>query len=105
MAEISVNMVCIRKFVLLTVGGMAEATCLESDQEFDQLMYFKNIALVSQNKGKRILTTAQLADSYETDSNTITVNLTATKMLFIGKHYFCLEGNALKEFKNDLENF
>ena len=50
---------------------------------------------------QRVLTTEQLAQFYECDTGNIKVNFNANKEKFVeGKHYFKLEGDALKEFKN-----
>ena len=52
-------------------------------------------------KNKRVLTTEQLAEIYETDVNNIQVNFKRNEKHFKeGKHYFKLEGEVLKEFKN-----
>lgn len=52
---------------------------------------------------QRILTTAQLAEAYGTDPHIISNNFTRNKDRYtIGKHYFCLEGEPLKQFKDDL---
>ncbi|WP_430490994.1 ORF6N domain-containing protein [Lactiplantibacillus pentosus] len=51
--------------------------------------------------GDLILTTEQLADFYGTTTRRITDNFNANRRKFIkGKHYFHLEGEALKHFKN-----
>lgn len=50
---------------------------------------------------QRILTTHQLAESYETETRRISENFNANKGRYIlGKHYFCLEGEAKREFLN-----
>ncbi len=52
-----------------------------------------------ENEGKRVLTTAQLAESYETSVDTINRNFNRNKERYTeGKHYYCLTGNELKEF-------
>lgn len=54
-------------------------------------------------KNKRVLTTQQLADVYETDTNNINTNFSRNKERFQeGKHYYKLTGNELKEFKMQL---
>ena len=59
-----------------------------------------------ENKGKRVLTTAQLAEAYGTTAKTITDNFNNNKNRYIeGKHYYCLTGDELKQFKNYTENF
>lgn len=50
--------------------------------------------------GQRVLTTAQLAESYETDNKMISNNFARNKERYKeGKHFFLLEGEALKRFK------
>lgn len=50
--------------------------------------------------GQRVLTTAQLAESYETEGNLITKNFSRNKERYQqGKHFFLLTGEELKEFK------
>ena len=51
-------------------------------------------------KGKRVLTTQQLAEAYETDAQVIINNYNRNKDRYKeGNHYFCLKGKELKEFK------
>jgi len=58
-----------------------------------------------EHKNQRVLTTQQLAEDYGTDTNTITVNFSRNRERYTeGKHYFCLEGETLKDFKNNLTN-
>lgn len=53
---------------------------------------------------ERILTTEQLADFYETETRRISDNFNANKERFIeGKHYFKLEGDNLKAFREILQ--
>lgn len=55
---------------------------------------------IEQN-GIRVLTTAQLAEAYETDIKIIAQNFNRNKSHYIeGKHFFRLTGDELKEFKN-----
>lgn len=57
-------------------------------------------------KGQRVITTAQLAEVYETDSDNIKKNFQNNKERFKEKeHYFCLIGDELKEFKNLVTDF
>lgn len=50
---------------------------------------------------QRILTTQQIAEAYETESQIITNNFTRNKERYQeGKHYFLLEKEALKAFKS-----
>lgn len=52
-----------------------------------------------------ILTTEQLAEFYETTSDVIKKNFSNNKDKFVeGKHYYLLEGNQLKAFKNQVNN-
>lgn len=54
-------------------------------------------------RGERVLTTQQLAEIYETDTNNIQKNFSRNEKRFIENiHYFKLEGQELKEFKNRL---
>lgn len=55
---------------------------------------------------KRVLTTAQLAESYGTTTKAITDNFGNNKNRYIeGKHFYCLTGDELKAFKSKTENF
>ena len=52
-----------------------------------------------------VISTALLAELYETDSDNIKKNFSNNATRFIeGKHYFKLEGAALKQFKNIVNN-
>lgn len=56
-------------------------------------------------KNQVVITTALLADFYETDANNVKNNFNNHKSNFIeGKHYFLLQGEELKEFKNLVNN-
>ncbi|MFZ3132722.1 MAG: ORF6N domain-containing protein [Desulfosporosinus sp.] len=51
-------------------------------------------------QNQRILTTAQLAESYEADAQLIVNNFNRNKERYAeGKHYFVIEGTALKGFR------
>ncbi len=51
---------------------------------------------------QRILTTQQLAEFYETDTDRISENYSRNRDRYVaGKHYFLLEGRELKKFKVD----
>lgn len=51
-------------------------------------------------KGQKVITTAMLAEAYETDTVNIRNNFKRNKDKFVeGKHYFYLQGDELKEFK------
>lgn len=57
-------------------------------------------------QSKRVLTTQQVADGYEAEPIKIQQNFSNNKgRYFQGIHYFILEGEELKAFKSDLENF
>lgn len=50
--------------------------------------------------GTRVLTTQQLAEAYETNTDTITKNFNRNKDRYVeGKHYVCLKGENLKDFR------
>lgn len=60
---------------------------------------------VIEMQGVRVLTTAQLAESYGTDTNTVKVNFNRNKERYEeGKHYICLKGAELQAFKNNVTN-
>mgnify|MGYP002857694894 CR=1 FL=1 len=57
-------------------------------------------------ESKRVLTTALLAEEYGTDEKHIHDNFSNNSSKYVeGKHYFCLQGETLKQFKeaNHLE--
>ena len=61
-------------------------------------MISTNIQVIEM-QGVRVLTTAQLAESYGTDSKTIAHNYQRNKERYEeGKHYVCLKGAELQEF-------
>lgn len=54
---------------------------------------------------QRVLTTAQLAEAFGTEARRIAENFNANKERYkLGKHYFLLEGETLKGFKNEYGN-
>jgi len=56
-------------------------------------------------RGIRVLTSKQLAEKYETTTNTIKVNFARNRERFVdGKHYISLTGDDLKAFKNQVTN-
>ena len=64
-----------------------------------------NIQVIEQ-QGVRVLTTAQLAECYGTDTTTIKQNFNNNKHRYEeGKHYVLLKGADLQAFKNEVENF
>ena len=55
---------------------------------------------IIERENKRVLTTAVLAQEYETTTQVIINNFNRNKEKYIiGKHYYCLEGKKLKDFK------
>jgi len=53
-------------------------------------------------QSQRILITQQIAESYGTDERRISENYTRNQSRYVeGKHFYCLEGEALRQFKND----
>lgn len=55
---------------------------------------------ITEYKGIRVLTTQQIAEAYGTDTKIISKNFSRNKERYIeGKHFICLEGKELKEFK------
>lgn len=61
---------------------------------------------VIEKNGERVLLTSQLAESYGTTAKVITDNFSNNKGRYIeGKHFYCLEGDELREFKSKTENF
>ena len=56
-------------------------------------------------RAERVLTTEQLAQAYECEPNNIKKNFKVNKDRFDeGKHYYMLEGDALKAFKDEVTN-
>lgn len=61
---------------------------------------------VIEKNNERVLLTSQIAESYGTTAKVITDNFSNNKGRYIeGKHFYCLEGDELREFKNKTENF
>ena len=55
---------------------------------------------ITEYHGIRVLTSAQVAQMYETDTKTISYNFSYNKKKYTeGKHYIKLEGNELRQFK------
>lgn len=64
-----------------------------------------NELTVLEHKNIRVLTTEQLSEAYGCKAIHIQQNFKNNRERFVeGKHYFKLEGAALKDFKNSLEN-
>ncbi|MEC1104837.1 ORF6N domain-containing protein [Bacillus paralicheniformis] len=60
-----------------------------------------NLSIIEKNN-QRVLTTAQLAESYGTDNKRIANNFNENKHRYKqGKHFFLLEGEDLKRFKSE----
>lgn len=61
---------------------------------------------IIEQAGQRVLTTAQLAESYGATSKRITNNFSENKSRYVeGKHFFSLEGEQLKVFKSTTPEF
>lgn len=61
-----------------------------------------NDLTVTEYRDIRVLTTQQIADAYETDARVISNNFNNNKDRYVvGKHYICLEGEELREFKTN----
>lgn len=64
----------------------------------------ENISVVEW-KGQRVITTTLLAEVYETDANNVKNNFNNHKSNFVeGKHFFLLQGEELREFKNNVND-
>ena len=57
---------------------------------------------VIERENQRVLTTAQIAEQYETDAKRISENFKTNSNRYTeGKHYYCLTGDALRKFKEN----
>jgi len=57
-------------------------------------------------KGIRVLTSRQIAEAYGVEEKHIKQNFANNRKRYIeGKHYVTLQNQALREFKNEVENF
>ena len=64
-----------------------------------------NSLQVVETNNQRVLTTAQIAEQYETTERRISENFNRNKERYTeGKHYYCLTGDILREFKNEYAN-
>lgn len=64
----------------------------------------KQVVAVEWN-GERVITTAQLADVYGTDTNNVQNNFSRNKDRFVeGKHFYLLKGEELRTFKREVTN-
>lgn len=62
--------------------------------------------LITGKSGQPVIPTARLAEFYDCQPRNIQQNFNNNSDRFIeGKHYFKLEGDALKDFRNYVENF
>ncbi|MEK4228935.1 ORF6N domain-containing protein [Solibacillus sp. FSL H8-0538] len=60
---------------------------------------------VIEREGKRVLTTAQIAQAFDADTKSVTRNFQRNIAHFEqGKHYFALTGETLKQFKGERQN-
>lgn len=58
---------------------------------------------VVESRGQRVLTSAQIADCYDTTVDCIRQNFHANRSRFVeGKHYIALTGAELRTFKNEM---
>jgi hypothetical protein len=58
-----------------------------------------------EHSGQRVLTTAQLAESFDTETKIISKNFERNESRYVeGKHFFALKGEELKTFKASRQN-
>ena len=63
-----------------------------------------NEITIVEYQNQRVLTTNQLAKSYETTTRRISENFNANKERYVEeKHFYCLEGDALRNFRANTE--
>lgn len=61
---------------------------------------------VIEHSNQRVLLTSQIAEAYGATSKVITDNFNNNKERYIeGKHFYCLTGDGLKQFKSETEIF
>ncbi|GLC88654.1 phage antirepressor KilAC domain-containing protein [Lysinibacillus piscis] len=61
--------------------------------------------IVIQLRGRRVLTTVQLAEKYEADEKLVQQNFNNNKERYKeGKHFILLQGDDLRDFKRNFEN-
>lgn len=64
-----------------------------------------NDLTITEYRDIRVLTTQQIADAYGTDAQVITNNFNRNKDRYVdGKHFICLTGDELREFKTKNQN-
>lgn len=74
----------------------------KNESEENQMQELKDLQVV-EVKGIRTLTSKQIAECYETTTDTIKKNFSRNRERFTeGKHYICFSGDELKEFKNEV---
>lgn len=60
---------------------------------------------ITEHQGIRVLTSRQIAEAYQTTTDTIKTNFNANRCRFVeGKHYISLMGDELKAFKKQVRN-
>lgn len=60
---------------------------------------------ITEYRCQRVLTTQQIAEAYGTEVQVLTNNFNRNKSRYIeGKHYVCLTGNELREFRAKNQN-
>lgn len=60
---------------------------------------------ITEYRDERVLTTQQIAEAYGVEAKKITDNFNNNKSRYVeGKHFICLEGEELKQFKGETEN-
>ena len=63
-----------------------------------------NVPKIIERAGERVLTTAQLAEAYGTDTVTVKQNFNNNKRRYIeGKHFYLVTGDALRTLKREVE--
>lgn len=81
-------------------------TYLEENQtlNLERKINMERLQVIEKNN-ERVLLTSQIAESYGTDVRTISNNFNRNKERYTeGKHFYCLVGDELKEFKTIHQN-
>lgn len=69
-------------------------------KNFERSFFMRELQIIEKD-GQRVMTTAVLAENYETDIEVIYNNYKRNRDRFIeGEHYYCLQGAELKKFKS-----
>lgn len=64
-----------------------------------------NVPRLIERAGERVLTTAQIAEAYGTDTATVKENFHRNKERYVeGKHFYLLTGEPLRKFKREVTN-